>query len=289
MNVLINKDDKILLNHDKSFFADASYHIDMNICPNLTCNCGDVEIFIKKGDTFESADIEYSFGANVLNKSIAKIREQNNLSDARKIETIDFYSTNLTGEDWNILRDVYYWEKFLLIEEAEISKVEFDFSREHYEDDTLMFTYNDIFPGSVFLVSYQNKKYIFFDHYCKSVKCDCNDMYFEIYEVDLDRKGEDLFIGKYFYNYETQKNKSEGQKILIEDLIQKLKDRYVEIDVLLTLRNLKVRTIYGNAKIKFLKQDIFWERQLFKVGRNEPCPCGSRKKYKRCCMKKEMV
>jgi preprotein translocase subunit SecA len=24
-----------------------------------------------------------------------------------------------------------------------------------------------------------------------------------------------------------------------------------------------------------------------KVGRNDPCPCGSGKKYKKCCMKKE--
>ena len=26
-----------------------------------------------------------------------------------------------------------------------------------------------------------------------------------------------------------------------------------------------------------------------KVGRNEPCPCGSGKKYKRCCLKKDTV
>ncbi len=24
-----------------------------------------------------------------------------------------------------------------------------------------------------------------------------------------------------------------------------------------------------------------------KIGRNDPCPCGSGKKYKRCCMKKK--
>ncbi len=26
--------------------------------------------------------------------------------------------------------------------------------------------------------------------------------------------------------------------------------------------------------------------KVFSVGRNEPCPCGSGKKYKYCCMKK---
>ncbi len=27
--------------------------------------------------------------------------------------------------------------------------------------------------------------------------------------------------------------------------------------------------------------------QSHKVGRNEPCPCGSGKKYKKCCLQKE--
>lgn len=29
-------------------------------------------------------------------------------------------------------------------------------------------------------------------------------------------------------------------------------------------------------------------RDTPKVGRNSPCPCGSRRKYKRCCMNKSM-
>ena len=29
-------------------------------------------------------------------------------------------------------------------------------------------------------------------------------------------------------------------------------------------------------------------RKAKKIGRNEPCPCGSGKKYKNCCMKKDM-
>jgi SWIM/SEC-C metal-binding protein len=26
-----------------------------------------------------------------------------------------------------------------------------------------------------------------------------------------------------------------------------------------------------------------WEKHVEKIGRNEPCPCGSGKKYKKCC------
>ena len=35
------------------------------------------------------------------------------------------------------------------------------------------------------------------------------------------------------------------------------------------------------------KQDTV-KRSHPKIGRNDPCPCGSGKKYKHCCMKKDM-
>ena len=31
------------------------------------------------------------------------------------------------------------------------------------------------------------------------------------------------------------------------------------------------------------------ENQKMKVGRNDPCPCGSGKKYKKCCLGKNVV
>ncbi len=35
--------------------------------------------------------------------------------------------------------------------------------------------------------------------------------------------------------------------------------------------------------LKELKRET-WESEHPKVGRNEPCPCGSGKKYKKCCI-----
>lgn len=31
------------------------------------------------------------------------------------------------------------------------------------------------------------------------------------------------------------------------------------------------------------------ERRVIKVGRNDPCPCGSGKKYKKCCGKNKLI
>lgn len=48
-----------------------------------------------------------------------------------------------------------------------------------------------------------------------------------------------------------------------------------------------------HEKSRFVQRDHLWyyldgetESSTAKVGRNEPCPCGSEKKYKKCCFSK---
>jgi uncharacterized protein YecA (UPF0149 family) len=45
----------------------------------------------------------------------------------------------------------------------------------------------------------------------------------------------------------------------------------------------KPQNLKGKNKINFTPEP----RQSKKVGRNEKCPCGSGKKYKKCCLKQE--
>ncbi|RLG10359.1 preprotein translocase subunit SecA, partial [Candidatus Pacearchaeota archaeon] len=47
----------------------------------------------------------------------------------------------------------------------------------------------------------------------------------------------------------------------------------------------------NTRKLQFKKEDVFEEKKktssqpikVRKIGRNDPCPCGSGKKYKKCC------
>ena len=62
---------------------------------------------------------------------------------------------------------------------------------------------------------------------------------------------------------------------LFSNLLEKLKLDYVTI-----LINLKVVT-EQTGTIK--KEESFTKKTDKKIGRNDPCPCGSKKKYKHCC------
>ena len=62
---------------------------------------------------------------------------------------------------------------------------------------------------------------------------------------------------------------------LFEELLKKLKQDYIVV-----LMNLKfVDTSIDKSKEKSISQ------VNKKIKRNEPCPCGSGKKYKKCCGK----
>ena len=54
------------------------------------------------------------------------------------------------------------------------------------------------------------------------------------------------------------------------------------------LKNRNTRSL-GSSKIKGRQKSEFKVEQLVseKVGRNESCPCGSNKKYKKCHLNKE--
>jgi hypothetical protein len=41
-----------------------------------------------------------------------------------------------------------------------------------------------------------------------------------------------------------------------------------------------------SPKLSVRKSAVTAPRQILKVGRNHPCPCGSGEKYKNCCIKK---
>ena len=50
-------------------------------------------------------------------------------------------------------------------------------------------------------------------------------------------------------------------------------------------QNLEVKQVKGNANSGAEKVSKNKGKTVKKIGRNEPCPCGSGKKYKQCCGK----
>ena len=78
---------------------------------------------------------------------------------------------------------------------------------------------------------------------------------------------------------------------LFEALLESIKYESTRVLMLVQVKNEKDASAIDkknsekvkNAQENDKKNDKKNDQQLKKVGRNEPCPCGSGKKYKHCC------
>ncbi|MFP4364176.1 MAG: YecA family protein [Spirochaetia bacterium] len=81
------------------------------------------------------------------------------------------------------------------------------------------------------------------------------------------------------------------------DLIQVVQDK-LGLSEILKKRHIEINAAYkkwkeaGNSckkRTSFSEAEPVSDMYVEKVGRNEPCPCGSGKKYKKCCLNKKPI
>ncbi|MBF0450930.1 MAG: SEC-C domain-containing protein [Candidatus Magnetomorum sp.] len=152
----------------------------------------------------------------------------------------------------------------------------------------------DIHPDApVSVLQCQNKQYFYDDMYCVTPGCNCKEVCIAF--VDL-KKSKDIGFLMVHSKKWTVENISCSKKNhrTISDLWHLLNEREPDLqqEILNRRRQLKkigkeIARLSLNIPIKDKKkskqkiQDI---KKTQKVERNAPCPCGSGKKYKKCCM-----
>ena len=282
---------QLRMNPVGKLFSDTNYFIRLNVCTNPTCNCGAVNMVIIKEENFGTSDVEYRLPIDVHEE---EVRSQYNESFYAKEGNGGYiqglFKNGLTSEDWASLRKEYFISKFELLADINPDEVDFEFEEEHHRDPTLMFFYNDVFPCSEFYAELNGKNYIIFDTYCKISTCPCTDVLLSFYEVGqhIEEKSEATLVAEYYYNYKTKKGKIEtGSQALVSSILQRIYHNYRDPDSLFSHRSQVIKSLYLKSKRAYDK--VRQARTTVKISRNQLCPCGSGKKYKRCCLKKDMA
>ena len=145
--------------------------------------------------------------------------------------------------------------------------------------------------------------YALIELYCDEVGCDCRRVFFSIFS---ERRNE--FVAVIAYGWENSKfyadwfgdndpmiigelkgpvlnvasPQSELAPILLDKIKYVLMDRHYVERIKRHYRMFKDAIEKENRKTTSIKSD-----KRVKIGRNDPCPCGSGKKYKNCCMNKK--
>jgi len=153
-------------------------------------------------------------------------------------------------------------------------------------EEGLMVGWNEVFPDDPdILFDSAGKKYWIRDLYCINPQCPCKDAMLAFSEIGGEKKCKELggiaLDLKAFRINEVQAIEiSSGELMGLWKVFQK--DSMLKTNLKLRQKEMK---LIGKeiAAMNSKKKPATLEASL-KIGRNDPCPCGSGKKYKKCCL-----
>ena len=155
-------------------------------------------------------------------------------------------------------------------------------------DDSRMVLYSEIYhiePFEEIFFEFNGNEYYVLDQYCPKPKCDCKDVVLTFYLIEEEKIRKNPILA-YRVKFDTGRG-------IVED-----KDADVSLSFANDLYGGLSKAFGGSAisffehryrKIKewgavyFGVKDTQVKTSVPKTGRNDPCPCGSGKKYKKCC------
>jgi len=297
MSIVNYSEDKTLtidykLNDDEN----EKWHIKLDICTNPTCGCRDVTFELYGSENKESAIPKHRMTIDVFKNKAVKLKG-NKPTSKEDFQLAKALAKKLSEKDWRHLRKFFLDVKRHITKSASIKDLNITFPEKKIEKDGLMIGYHNIFPyAEDIVIELDDIHYVLDDQYCLSYTCPCTHTGLSF----LARK-KDLALNQYnplfiIFDYKTNTYEIENRgtkkiaspKVLVKEIQRK------QLGEVFKERHEKLRTLYDNyreaihgpLKQSRIRQEITRTSDgAPKIGRNDPCPCGSGKKYKKCCMK----
>jgi hypothetical protein len=166
---------------------------------------------------------------------------------------------------------------------------------------------NDLLPSSQWELNWtffgnehvglpHDATYVVFEYYCDKPSCDCQSLTASIMKLGDD--GGPIKKNLAVVNYDWSSQASQCVPTLDEQsprtamalhLLEVYKKFVHHPDYLARIKNQYARVKQIASKKELKKQSSQQKISVNpSIGRNDPCPCGSNKKYKKCCLSTEL-
>lgn len=264
------------------------YECILTACDNPVCECriAHLELIPEKIENQEDLSLRSR------RVDIDVIEKKLDLKDKTKIqkEDLDFakqFVSCLDDDDFELLYAKYIDFKNILTNNAPVETIDAVFDFDQVENEGLMTAYNDILPfGDPLHIAMDDKTCIVFDHYCVKPKCSCTDAMLAIMALSPSGK-KSIELCSMWVNYKKRNWKfHEGEEfpLSVKTLKSITEEQIPDIYERLRARHGRLKAIYAHCKAR--RSPAPQPSSVLKVGRNDPCPCGSGKKHKKCCLGK---
>lgn len=249
----------------------------------------EIKCFLKCNDKLSDIkknNLPYVFVIDVYNKRYVDkdIKEQTPVDNKKFAEN---FAEQLINQDWKLLFRFLDNYKSYITDTMDIEhcKITATFPVYDIEKDGIMIGYNQILPFAE-AWSYEDDKnyYLIADHYCLDPGCPCTEVVLAVVPWIGDKMIRD---DEMRVRFDYQKNSWEmedspsNKQYHLDTLFPKIMKSIPNLTEQLKKRHELLKKIYNRYKKEknILSQNI----KKDKIGRNDPCPCGSGKKYKKCC------
>jgi len=281
------------------------YRCSLVVCSNPLCDCKELTLRMCLDKELSSASgpekVTVSFDIHDKKLNTDRILAGDIPFARRILEQMD-------DSDWKILWQTYFALKVEYGENTPIEKLDFDFKSIHdldyiTIDGGKMVPFDEIFPFSEeYVFEINGKNCIVLPVFCLARGCKCTKAVLEIQVIENQELSLSVYVDYKkgtFSNFE--RDCWDSDEISLDIVKNSLQTAFPYLCQRLEEKHRRLSKLYQISRAKYYKgsarkadwdyDDPFddpgetfrWEEE--KVGRNDPCPCGSGKKYKKCCLK----
>ena len=279
------------------------YRSNIDVCENPLCHCMCLTLNL-------TLDKELS-GSGGPETATVSFDLRDKKLEMKKTPAVDIpfarrILEQMDESDWKILSQAYYALKREYAANTPIEKLDFDFSAiDDYSDIDVgkMVPFHNIFVfADELLLDINGKRYTALPMFCLARGCKCTTANIEIHELESREICLSVFVdykkGE-FYGFEKDcwDAGTFTQGMLTTILLEAFPDLFAR----LAQMHSQLVKLYKISRARYCSADDFsdklnssnsfelpmetFRREAGKIGKNDPCPCGSGKKYKKCCLK----
>ncbi|MCL7488002.1 MAG: SEC-C metal-binding domain-containing protein [Desulfobulbaceae bacterium] len=273
--------------------AETVYDVTFDVCANPTCTCNVVHINltpIPDGHGMGEPAPTRTVPVDVERRKPADKGEVKKRGPAR-----DFAKKLIKlmdEEDFQFLLTRYLAAKKHRTDTARPEDINAWFEYDKIEEEGLLTAYKDILPyAELFLVSLDGEECAVLDLYCLKNGCSCTETGLNIYRIKPGGAALGREIVCFFVDYRKKKwqpadSIGTGKGWIDQQTArQAIEEQIPSIYARMKERHGRLTKIYSHCRRKQLGIGD-GPAQAVKIGRNAPCPCGSGRKYKKCCQGK---
>lgn len=267
--------------------------VELSACDNPFCGCSDVSFRCVPEDvTSPQPQDRLCFALDVIEREVSHDTPEKPTPES--LALAEAVVAELGESDWEWLYGEFLRAKRAAMKRIDLVRFDAVFPPEAMTGKGAMVGYGEILPFAMqWSFTIGEAQWLADDAYCTEPQCTCRDVLIRFLHVaDAPAGGIARVTGAIpavFYNYQrgtsrTAQAPSPGQPS-IRELVEAMKQAHPDFDREAEHRHLQLKTLFVSALQKAAQKPMPDERAPPAPGRNDPCPCGSGKKFKKCCGK----